>query len=62
MFVAGHKTVANQTDSFVVMFVHFFFLFCLVKKYASSASLPELFSRDAVLEELGVFPEDIKGV
>ena len=29
------------------------------KKYAS---LPELFSRDAVLEELGVLPEDIQGV
>ena len=28
------------------------------KKYAS---LPELFSRDAVLEELGVLPEDIQG-
>ena len=25
------------------------------------ASLPELFSRDAVLEELGVLPEDIQG-
>lgn len=29
------------------------------KKYAS---LPELFSRDAVLDELGVLPEDIQGV
>ena len=25
------------------------------------ASLPELFSRDAVLEELGVLPEEIQG-
>ena len=46
----------------------FFTLFTFMISFSSfipfqkkHVSLPELFSRDAVLEELGVLPEDIQG-
>lgn len=37
------------------------FLSSFIPFLKKHASLPELFSRDAVLEELGVLPEDIQG-
>lgn len=51
--------VAHVVAHSVYVFVCIFFLYLLAKKYAS---LPELFSKDAVLEELGVLPEDIQGM
>jgi len=48
----GRETPSKYFMIFLSSFIPF------LKKHAS---LPELFSRDAVLEELGVLPEDIQG-